>query len=217
MTDLESVSHNLVARLKYLLSRLGDEFFHVHPDLDSNGLTTSLAFSSILNEALNLQEAIFAGKGSNFWGSIKKWGDLQNWTWAEIEIRFTRWPTLATLHPFALDGSGNLIIKGRDTNNDVKHGGKLATLSAVVNSCAATWFLVLETARETEIFLSETDINDLSELFDCYDLIYFRPGDFGISVVRPLVNRVQYPMVRGRSEESLAMAAYERRLSKWKR
>jgi hypothetical protein len=215
MTDLESTAHHLVARLRYLLSRLEDEFFHVHPDLDSNGSTTSLAFSSILNEALNLHEAAFPDGTSKFWDSIKKWGDSQNWEWNDIEIRFTRWPVLVSLRPFHLDPDGKLKIVSRDSNNAVKHKGKLATLSDAVYACAAAWFLVLEKAREAEIFFGTSDIDELMALFDCFELIGFSTNEYGNAVTRPLVNRVEYPIVRGRSEVPLARAAYERRYSRW--
>ena len=217
MTDLECTAHHLVARLRYLLSRLEDEFFHIHPHLDSNGSTTSLALSSILNEALNLQEAAFPGGASSFWDSIKKWGDSQDWKWSEVEIRFTRWPVLENLQPFHVDENGKLTILGRDSNNAVKHKGELATLRDTVNACAAGWFLVLEKAREAEIYFRDADIDELMSLFDCYELIGFLQHAYGTVVARPLVNRVENPAVRGRSEEPLAKATFERRYSRWKK
>lgn len=216
MNNIESNAHHLVARLRYLLSRLEDEFFHVHPDLDSNGSTTSLAFSSILNEALNLHESVFQNGASGFWKEIKQWGDSQTWKWNDVEIRFTRWPVLVTFHPFHIDPGGMLKIGGRDSNNAVKHKGDLATLNDTVHACAVAWFLVLEKAREAEMFFSTSDIDGLMTLFDCYELIGFLPNEYGNTVGRPLVNRVEYPIVRGRSEVPFAKAAYERRYSRWK-
>lgn len=64
MNESESRAHSLLARLRYLMMRLEGEFFHVQPDLDSNGKVTSLALCSILNEAVNLQESVFP---AHFW------------------------------------------------------------------------------------------------------------------------------------------------------
>lgn len=217
MNDLESTAHHLVARLRYLLRRLEEEFFHVHPDLYLNGSTTSLAFSSILNEALSLHEAAFLGETSNFWDSIKKWGDSQAWKWNDIEIRFTRLPVLENLRPFSIDQNGMLTIVGRASNNAVKHKGELATLKDTVHACAAAWFLVLEKAREAEIFFSTADIDELMALFDCYELIGFIQKEYGNVVGRPCINLLEYPAIRGLSEVPLAKAAYERRYSRWKK
>ena len=214
MNERESSAHHLLGRLKYLMARLEGEFFHVHPDLETNGSTTSLAFSSILNEALNLHEASFSG--NDFWPAIKAWGESQTWNWNEVKIRFTHWPVLRELNPFKVDSQGHLTISGRAENNSVKHHGKLADLKVTVNACAAAWFIVLEKAREAEVFLTEPDINELMRLFDCYDLIGHHSAECGIVISRPLPSRVEYPTVRGCSEVSTAKAAFDKRYSNWK-
>jgi hypothetical protein len=215
MDNLELTAHHLLNRLKYLLARLEGEFFHVHPDMEINGSTTSLAFSSILNEALNLHEASFPD--DNFWPAIKKWGKSQDWNWNEVKIRFTYWHVLRELHPFKIDSQGRLTIAGRDENNSVKHHGELATLSVTVEACATAWFIVLEKAREAEVFLTDSDIDELKKLFDCYNLIGRQGGSYGTVISRPLVNKLEYPAVRGRSEVHGAEAAFKKRASNYTR
>jgi hypothetical protein len=214
MNEHESGAHSLLARLRYLLMRLEGEFFHVQPDLDSNGKVTSLALCSILNEAVNLQETVFP---DHFWDSLKAWGLAQTWEWNDVEIRFTWWPVCATLRPFQYSLEGTLAIGGREANNAVKHHGALATLNDAVQGCAATWFLVMERAREVEVFLGDSDGDRLFSIFDCYDLIDSRGSGYGHIICRPLPSQVSYPRVRGPSEVPLAKAAFERRYSNWKK
>jgi hypothetical protein len=215
LNESESEAHRPIARLKYLLMRLEGEFFHVHPDLGSNGRVTSLALSSILNEAVNLQEMAFPG--TSFWDTVKEWGRVQTWGWNEVEVRFTWWPVCEILHPFQLLPPERLLIAGRDANNSVKHNGAFATLTDAVNACAAAWFLVLERGREAEIFLPASDIDHLMRFFDCYDFIDSRGASYGHVICRPLPSLVSYPIVRGPSEVESAEAAFRRRSSKWKR
>lgn len=172
-----------------------------------------MAFSSILNEALNLHEASFPS--NNFWPAIKAWCESQTWNWNEVIIRFTYWPVLQELHPFKTDPQGRLTISGREENNLVKHNGQLANLKVTVNACAAACFIVLEKAREAEVFLTESDINELMRLFDCYDLIGHQSAECGIVISRPLASIVEYPSVRGGSEVSTAKAAFDKRYSNW--
>ncbi len=213
MNESESAAHRLVVRLKYLLMRLEGEFFHVHPDLTVNGATTSLALSSILNEAVNIHEMCFPG--DSFWDAIKTWGRSQTWEWNEVEIRFTWWPVCANRRPFRHGAPDALTIAGRDPNNAVKHDGILTTLNDAVDACAATWFLVLEKAREAEIFLSTAHIEQLMSLFDCYELLDSRGNGFGNIICRPLPSWVSYPNVRGPSEVPHAKDAFDRRYANW--
>ena len=213
MDSKEYEAHLLIGRLSYLLARLEGEFFHIHPDFKKNGKTTSLAFSSILNEAVNLHESCFAGE-SNFFEKIIAWGKQQEWKWDEIEIRFTRWPVCETLRPFILKPNGELVIRGRSENNLVKHHGKLANLSSTLYASAAAWFLVLERAREEKIFVDETEVAQISKIFDCFELIDFSSLIHGISVCRPLVSKVEYLGIRGRSEIETAKIAYRSRYDK---
>jgi len=208
MTEEEEEAHRLIGRLRYLLARLEGEFFHVHPDIETNGATTSLAFSSILNEALNLHEAAFKG---DFWTLIKAWGGRQEWKWNEIEIRFTRWPVLEILKPFHFGSPQSRGIAGRGANNSVKHLGQYASLRHAIGACAGAWVLVLEKAREAEIYLDPMDAEELVRPFDCYVWISIEPGQYGAQVRRPLVSRVEYPSVRGRSEVAQAEEAVGRR------
>ena len=214
MNNQEMSAHHLLGRLKYLLARLEGEFFHVYPDLTKNGSTTSLSFSSILNEALNLHEASFSG--SDFWPAIKAWGESQAWSWNDIKIRFTYWPVLQELLPFNADNQGRLTISGRAENNLVKHHGELANLEVAVNACAAAWFIVMEKAREAEVFVTEPDIHELMKLFDCYNWIGHHSIECGIVISRPIYSMVELPTVRGRSEVSIAKAAFDKRHSDWK-
>lgn len=209
MNESEMHAHTLVKRLNYLLFRLEKEFFHIHPSMEENGKTTSLALTSILNEALNLHEASF--KTGNFWVGIREWGRNKDWNWEDIEIRFTFWPELSVIKPFSINADGQLIILGRDENNSSKHYGELAKLESVLNACAAAWFIVLEVARESEIFLDLNQAEDLMKLFDCFELIDIGPSSYGIVVSRPIRNRVSYPSVRGISEIHLAKDAFEKR------
>ena len=215
MNESESEAHRLIARLKYLLMRFEGEFFHVHPDLGSNGSVTSLALSSILNEAVNLQEMAFPGP--SFWDAVKEWGRAQTWVWNTVEVRFTWWPVCEILHPFQLSPPDTLCIAGREANNSVKHNGAFATLTDAVKACAATWFLILERARESEIFLPASDMDHLMRLFDCYDLIDSRRYSYGHTICRPVPSLVSYPIIRGPSEIESAEAAFQRRSSEWKR
>lgn len=214
MNETEKSVHILVRRLNYLLERLEAEFFHVHPSLEENGKTTSLALTSILNEALNLHEAAF--HSGNFWPEITKWGSSQEWEWEEIQVRFTYWPVLEVVNPFSVDSNGKLKISGRAENNSTKHQGKLASLESVLFACAAAWFIVLEKAREAEVFLGASEVDGLMKLFDCYDLINVSESVYGLKVSRSLFNRVEYPAVRGSSEIPLAKEAFEKRLDLWK-
>jgi len=214
MNESESRAHSLLARLRYLMMRLEGEFFHVQPDLDSNGKVTSLALCSILNEAVNLQESVFP---AHFWRSINAWGLAQTWDWNDVEIRFTWWPVCATLRPFQYSREGTLTIGGRQTNNSVKHHGALATLNDAVQACAASRFLVMERAREVGVFLGDSDGERLFKIFDCYDLLDSRGCGYGDIICRPLPNQVSYPGVRGPSEIPLAQAAYEQRYLNWKK
>lgn len=214
MNNKERAVHILVRRLNYLLKRLENEFFHVHPSLEENRQTTSLAFTSILNEAANLHEAAFYSR--EFWPEITRWGSSQEWKWEEIKVRFTYWPVLEVLMPFSLDTNGKLKIAGRDENNATKHQGKLAPFEAALNASAAAWFIVLEKAREEDIFLGASEVDDLMKLFDCYDLITFSESAYGLKVSRPLANKVEYPVVRGSSEIHQAKEAFQNRLDFWK-
>src|SRR5690554_57759 len=141
MNDAEHKAHLILRRLEYLLTRLDGEFFHLHPDVEKNGSTTSLALSSILNEAVNIQESIFPG---NFFTNIKDWNQEQDWHWNDVNVRFTWWPVCIELQPFRLNEVGTLWIGGRDANNRIKHDGELAILKETIEACAATWFLALE-------------------------------------------------------------------------
>lgn len=209
MNKEECAAHFLIKRLNYLLHRLEGEFFHLHPDIEENGNSTSLALTSILNEALNLHEAAF--KKDKFWKEILGWGSKQEWQWEEIEIRFTYWPSLLKIKPFTIGPKNELKILGRDENNSTKHDGQLATFESVLWACAAAWFIVLEKAREAEIFLDESETNNLFKLFDCFDLISLRRGSYGVIVSRPLCSRVEYPAIRGNSEVPEAKKACDSR------
>lgn len=215
MNAEESAVHMLIARLRYLLERFENEFFHVHPDLIMNGHVKSLALSSILNEALNLHEAILPGK-ERFFPELKKWGEKQDWKWNEVVIRFTWWPICENLHPFGLKDS-MVIIKGRDANNSVKHGGDLANLEDTMNACAAAWFLVLEKAREAKVFIGQSEMSQIFKIFDCYNFIDTCDSGYGYAISRPVFNKVCYPSVRGHSEIEEAKEAYEERYLKGKK
>ena len=210
----------LLARLRYLLTRFEDEFFHIQPDLGMNRSVKSIALSSILNEALNLQEAAILGDGKYF-DRLKMWGKDQDWEWNDITIRFTWWPVCEMLQPFQIDSSNNdkLSIIGRDANNNVKHYGDLASLGDVMHACAAAWFFVVERAREAKIFLGSSEMNQLFRIYDCYELINSRPDSSGSGYIicRPTPNIVSYPVVRGHSEVPIAEAAFESRLAKAKK
>lgn len=211
MTDDELHAHRLFERLRYLLHRLEAEFFHIHPDLDTNGDTTSLVLSSILNEAVNLQEAALIKNEERFFTTLKKWANAQCWNWSDVEIRFTWGSVCKPLSPFKLNGK-QLIIAGRDANNQVKHGGSLARLTDVITACAATWFLVLERIREVGIFIGEEQANQVVSLFDCYDWISIRSNSWGaLTIDRPVTFLLSYPYVRGPSEIPLAERAFETR------
>jgi len=174
-----------------------------------------LALSSILNEATNLHEACFPTATANsFYVAAQEWGCSQDWEWSNIQIRFTRWPVLEIIKPFNLIESSNdrVRIAGRNANNAVKHDGELASLRDTVEACAAAWFLVVERAREAHVYRSQEDVDQLLELFDCYDWVDFRDDGFGTIFCRPLATKVSYPSVRGRSEEALAKSEYQRRL-----
>ncbi len=207
MNEVEESVHFLIKRLKHLLTRLEGEFFHIHPDISENGATTSLALSSILNEALNLHEASFDG---DFWHEITKWGKKQNWTWEQIEIRFTYWPVLTVIKPFTIV-SDKLVIAGRTENNLVKHKGELAPLKAVLEACGVAWFIILERAREEEIFIDEVEVNELVKLFDCFGLLTHRNTTYGTVISRPLANRVEFPSIRSHSEIGIATTAQRNR------
>ncbi|MDF2183161.1 hypothetical protein [Neptuniibacter sp. CAU 1671] len=214
MNDTEKSAHILVRRLNYLLERLEAEFFHIHPNLEENGKTTSLALTSILNEALNLHEAAF--HSGEFWPEITEWGNGQDWKWEKIKVRFTYWPVLVVINPFSVDLKGKINISGRAENNSTKHQGELASLESALFACAAAWFIVLEKAREAEVFLGTSEADDLMKLFDCYDLINISQSAYGLKISRPLANRVEYPAVRGSSEIPLAKDAFEKRIDFWK-
>jgi hypothetical protein len=93
----------------------------------------------------------------------------------------------------------------------------LATLNDAVQASAATWFLVMERAREVGVFLGDSDGERLFKIFDCYDLLDSRGCGYGDIICRPLPNLVSYPCVRGPSEIPLAQAAYEQRYLNWKK
>ena len=209
MNEKEHTAHQLLTRLRYLLERLEGEFFHLQPDLEKNGSATSLALSSILNEAVNLQEMVFANEmapnNASFWSSIKSWSSHQDWAWEDVEVRFTWWPICTTLKPFSYSDN-QLRVAGRDANNSVKHHGELATLQDTITACGATWFLVLEKAREAEVFVYEREV---LTLYDCYHLIEIRAHLYGHVIARPS-NRLTYLGIRGKSEIPLAKAALER-------
>lgn len=212
MNDCEAYAHFLVNRLVFLLARFENEFFHIQPDVKINGQVKSLALSSILNEALNLHEATFPGDG-NFFHKLREWGKTQDWKWNEIVIRFTWWPVCEPLQPFVFNEE-KLVIKGREANNRIKHHGELATFEDTLNACSAAWFLVLEKAREAEIFIGPSEGEKIFKLFDCYDLLEVMDVYFGNAIKRPLINRVSYPSIRGKSETEEAKAAFEARLQK---
>ena len=214
MNNKEKSVHILIRRLNYLLKRLENEFFHVHPSLEENRQTTSLAFTSILNEAANLHEAAFYSR--EFWSEITKWGGSQEWKWEEIKVRFTYWPVLEVLKPFSFDTNDKLKIAGRDENNATKHQGKLASFEDALNACAAAWFIVLEKAREEEVFLGANEVDDLMKLFDCYDLISFRESAYGFKVSSPIANKIEYPALRGSSEIPEAKEAFQNRSAFWR-
>ncbi len=193
------------------MDRLEAEFFHLQPDLQVNGNAVSLALSSVLNEAVNLQEAAFQ---SPFFKTIKAWQLQQTWSWNDVVIRFTWWPVCTQLEPFALSPDGDLTIAGRGANNAVKHTGALATLRDTISAVAAAWFLVLERAREACIFLDPNDGRQLTRIFDCFELVDIHDTEFGQSVDRPLMNRVEYPAIRGKSEIDAAKEAFARRLDR---
>lgn len=217
MNDQELRSHLLVGRLKYLLARLEGEFFHIQPDLPTNGTATSVALSSILNEAVNLVEAVFPGPPGTFWTAIQDWASRQEWTWDEVVIRFTWFPVCEDIRPFRVDAGGRLTIEGRAANNAVKHDGRLASLADTLTACAAAWFLVLETAREARIILDPSDVDRVMRIFDLFDLLTIANTSHGPEVRRPMVSLVEYPIVRGQSEISIATAAFETRYDKWMR
>ena len=71
-------------------------------------------------------------------------------------------------------------------------------------------------AREEDVFLGASEVDDLMKLFDCYNLITFSESAFGLKVSKPLANKVEYPVVRGSSEIHLAKKAFQNRLDFWK-
>ncbi len=214
MNDQEAYAHTLITRLIYLLERFEKEFFHVHPDLKQNCQVKSLALSSILNEALNLHEATFPGKSNrDYFKNLVTWGNHQDWNWNDVAIRFTWWPVCETIKPFCFDAKG-LAIRGREANNRIKHHGDMATFEDTLNACAAAWFLVLEKARETKVFIGESELQKTFKIFDCYDLIDSLDHGYGHMICRPLINKVCYPAVRGQSEIEDAKQAFEQRMTR---
>ncbi len=210
INEKEARAHHLLSRLQYLLARLEEEFFHVQPDVTTNGETTSLALCSILNEAVNIQEAAFAG---DFFQLLKAWGRNKPWQWNAVQVRFVWGPACESFLPFEGSSDEKLFVRGRQTNNDVKHQGALASLSDTICACAVAWFLVMEIAQESGVYVTSTEADRLFSLFDCYDLIRMRSDSFGYIICRPVHNMQSYPHVRGASEKDAAKAAYAQRFA----
>jgi hypothetical protein len=211
MTPTELRTHTLLRRLIYLLARIEAEFFHVHPDIKTNGNVISLALTSILNESVNLIEHAI---DPPFFPTLRSWSEGQEWSWNDIEIRFTWWPVCEAVRPFSVNAKDEIAIAGRDANNNVKHTGSLASLKDTLGSCAAAWFIVLERAREARVFLGDDEVSLLFRIFDCYHLLTSMSAGYGTKICRPVVNMLAYPTIRGESEVGVAKEAYNTRLTR---